>query len=385
VVRDVSARYGLAVEPGAGIWELSVGEQQRVEIIKMLLRNVSVLILDEPTAVLTPSETDALFATMRGIAGEGRTIIFISHKLREVMQISDRITIMRKGRKIITLDTESTDERDLAHHMIGGDVAAVREPSGSGGARPVVELRGLWARSDRLLDALKGIDLTVHEAEIVGVAGVSGNGQKELEEVLAGLRPSTRGAVWLTGKDLSGASPAEMISQGLGCIPGDRHKVGTASGLGAVDNLILKRFRMPPIASGILLDYREATLLADELIEGYRIAVPDASAPVRLLSGGNLQKIILARELYSGPRFLLAVHPTRGLDVGAAQFIRNALLGLKETGAGILLISEDLEEICALSDRVAVMYGGRIMGVLPRGEATMERLGLLMTGQHCGI
>ena len=399
-VERVARRYGLAVDLRAPVWQLSVGEQQRVEIVKMLLRQVRVLILDEPTAVLAPGETRALFETMRGFAQKGRAVIFISHKLDEVMEISDRITVLRKGTVVAVRDRAATHERELARLMVGRELTPARASRGlpisfrgHAGAPasaaapvraeglPVIELTGLMAPGPRGAPALRGVDLDLRGGEIFGIAGVSGNGQKELEEVLTGLRKPSGGRYALLGKNMAGASPSEIIARGLACIPGDRSRVGTASGLDAVDNLILKSYHSPPIASGILLDEREAGEWAGELIRRYGIAVPDLRAPVRLLSGGNLQKIILARELSSSPRALLAVHPTRGLDVGAAEGIRRALLAMRKYGAAVLLVSEDLDEVCALSDRLAVMHRGKLSRVMMRGEATLEMLGLLMTGQ----
>lgn len=382
-VEETAQRYGLAVDPAAPAWQLSVGEQQRVEIVTMLLRRARVLILDEPTAVLAPAETRALFATLRGLAAEGRSVIFISHKLDEVMEVSDRITVLRKGRRVAVLDRSETSERELARLMVGRECgAAVAAAPARGEGMPVIELEGIEAFGDRGVPALRGIELKVRGGEIFGIAGVSGNGQRELEEVLTGLRRPSGGRYSLLGREMAGASPAEIIARGLACIPGDRSRVGTAAGLGAVDNLILKCRRRPPVASGILLREREAGEWARELIGRYGIVVPDPLAPVRLLSGGNLQKIVLARELSSSPRALLAVHPTRGLDVGAAEAIRAALLAMRGYGAAVLLVSEDLDEVLALGDRVAVMHRGRLSGAMRRGEADLETIGLLMTGQR---
>ena len=380
-IRGLSGKYGLRVEPRAGIWDLSVGEQQKVEILKMLLRRVDILILDEPTAVLTPDEAAELFLTVRGIAAEGKTVIFISHKLSEVMEISHRITILRKGKRVATLRSSETDGKELARLMMGQDISVPPPVGKKPGRKHVLEVRKLDAYNERFLPAVKGIDLTVHEGEILGIAGVSGNGQKEIEEILSGLRKPAGGQVILQGEDVTGASPRRLSEKGIACIPADRSRVGTASGLGAVDNLVLKTYRRPPLSAGILLRKKAAKARAGELIRQYRIAVPDLDAPVRLLSGGNIQKIILAREMCSLPRFLLAVHPTRGLDVGASDYVQRSLMRMKEEGVGILLISEDIEELLVLSDRIAVIYGGRIMGVLSKEDATRERIGLLMTGQ----
>ncbi|MDP8237289.1 MAG: ABC transporter ATP-binding protein [Candidatus Erginobacter occultus] len=376
-----SREYGLEIDPAATVWDLSVGEQQRVEIVKMLLRQVKVLILDEPTAVLTPRETEGLFATIRTLAGRGAAIVFISHKLREVMAVSDRITILRRGENAGTIRREETGERDLARRMVGREVIEEIEREEPAAGEEVLSIRDLRAFDNRRLPALRGLNLEVRRGEILGMAGISGNGQKELEEVLTGLREPARGSITLGGREIAGRRPDEIIAGGLGCVPEDRQGTGTAPGLGYRDNIILKSCRRPPIRRGLRLDYRAADRQADRLRREYDIKVPSLSAPVRLLSGGNLQKVILARELSARPRFLLAVHPTRGLDIGAATYVRKRLGELKRQGAAILLISEDLDELAGLSDRIAVIYEGKITGILPARDADRERLSLLMTGQ----
>lgn len=381
-IRRVSEAYGLEIDPGSTVWDLSVGEQQRVEIVKMLLRRVKVLILDEPTAVLTPREADGLFATVRTLTGQGTAVIFISHKLKEVMAVSDRITILRRGRNAGTIRKNETDERDLARRMVGREVLEEFERGKTAAGEPILAVRDLKALDNRRLPALRGVSLEVRGGEILGMAGISGNGQKELEEVLIGLRQPAGGSVSLAGEEIAGRDPGGIIAGGLGCVPEDRQGTGTAPGLPYRDNIILKSCRRPPIRRGLRIDYRTAERQADGLRTEYDIKVPDLRAPVRLLSGGNLQKVIIARELFARPRFLLAVHPTRGLDIGAASFVRKQLEELKGRGAGILLISEDLDELSGLSDRIAVIYEGRITGILPAGEADRERLSLLMTGQN---
>ncbi len=377
----VSREYGLEIDPGAFIWQLSVGEQQRVEIVKMLLRRVDLLILDEPTAVLTPGETESLFSVIRKLASIGRTVIFISHKLNEVMEISDRITILRKGRRVETIRKVETDERELARLMVGREPPPDPNPQPAAKGEAILEVRDLSALNDRFLPALREVSFQVRRGEIVGLAGVSGNGQKELEEVLAGLRKPSGGRVTLAGEEITGMPPAEIIRKGFAYIPGDRLGVGTASELDFTDNLILKSYRRPPLRKGIFCDYRRAGELAERLRREFDIRIPDRSAPVRLLSGGNLQKVILARELTSRPEFLLAVHPARGLDIGSAGYVRRTLEELRGRGVAILLISEDLSELLATSDRIAVIYGGRIAGILEKSEVSLEKLGLLMTGQ----
>lgn len=380
-IREISREYGLEIDPNAHIWNLSIGEQQRVEIVKMLFRNVEILILDEPTAVLTPQEATELFNTVRVLTGQGKSIIFISHKLNEVMDISDRITILRKGRKVTTVLKEETNERKMANLMVGREVLLDIQREATATEEPVLTVKNITAEDDRYLPALRGVSFRVHRGEILGMAGVSGNGQRELEQVLTGLRQPTSGAISLGTKEINGFSPGKIIQNGLACIPSDRHGVGTAPALDFMTNIILKTYRYPPIAAGIFINYKTARRVAAKLQQEFDIKVPSLHAPVRLLSGGNLQKVIIARELTSNPKFLLAVHPTRGLDIGAAEYVRKNLEKMKRQGVAILLISEDLEELISLSDRIAVIFEGKITGTLPARNATIEKLGLLMTGQ----
>jgi len=380
-ITRISGDYGLDIDPTARIWDLSVGEQQRVEIVKMLLRRVNVLIFDEPTAVLTPQESTDLFKTIRTLTRRGTSVIFISHKLNEVMEISDRITILRKGKQIGTIRKEDTDERGLARMMVGREVFLDIPRKDTATPEPVLTIREIKATDNRFLPALRGVNLRIHRGEILGLAGISGNGQKELEQVLTGLRKPVSGTISLEGSVISGRTPEEIINAGMACIPEDRKGVGTASGLDYVANIILKDYREPPNCRGIFLNYQSAQTEAKQLQKEFDIKIPRLTAPVRLLSGGNLQKVILARELSSKPKFLLAAHPTRGLDIGASEYVRKKLEEMKEEGVAILLISEDLEELITLSDRVAIIYEGQITGTLPARDATIEKLGFLMTGQ----
>lgn len=380
--REVSRGCGLEIDPRAFVWQLSVGEQQRVEIARMLLRRVDLLILDEPTAVLTPPETGKLFATIRKLTSLGKTVVFISHKLNEVMEISDRITVLRRGRRVGTVRKEQTGERELARLMVGREVPPGVECRDALKGEPVLQVRDLKAVNDRFLPALRGVSFQVHRGEILGLAGVSGNGQRELEEVLAGLRKPAGGGIRLGEKEVTGALPLTVIREGLAYIPEDRLGVGSAGELDFTANVSLKSYRRRPVRRGVFCDYRRAATLAERLRREFDIQVPDRAAPVRLLSGGNLQKVILARELAARPRFLLAVHPTRGLDIGATGYVRRKLEEMKRAGTAILLISGDLRELLSLSDRIAVIYEGRFTGILERSAATVERLGLLMAGQE---
>ncbi len=371
---------GLEVDPQARVWQLSVGERQRVEILKLLGRSAEILILDEPTAVLTPQESEGLFATLRRLASEGASIIFISHKLNEVIAVADRITVLRGGRVVATRPCAGATPRELARLMVGRDISlARRERSGRAG-EPVLELDGVCAESDRGLRALDDVSLTVHAGEVVGVAGVAGNGQRELAEVVAGTRPATAGHVRLAGRELTNHGARAMIRGGLGFVPEDRLGTGLVPDLAVLENLMLKQYDRPPLARGMLINRRAARRWAHERIDGFSVRFRGLGAPVRQLSGGNQQKLILAREMGSDRRLLVAMHPTRGLDVGATEQVHRLLLQQRAEGSGLLLISEDLDEIMALADRIAVLYGGRIMAVLPAPEADRETIGLLMGG-----
>ncbi len=379
-ITELSKQYGLRVDPRARIWQLSVGEQQRVEILKMLYRGADILILDEPTAVLTPQEVEELFATLRRMAREGQAVIFISHKLDEVMAISDRVTVLRHGKVVASVKTAETDKETLARMMVGREVLFQMEKKPVALGQVVLQVQELEALNDKGLPALKGISFTIREGEILGVAGVAGNGQRELAEVITGLRKATGGRITISGCDMTNCSPREVIRQQVSHVPEDRLGMGLVSNLAVSDNLILKSYGEPPLAKGPFLDRLSIRNFVARLIEAFHIATPTQETPVRLLSGGNLQRTILARELSIGPRLMVAVHPTRGLDIGATESVRNLLLKQREKGVAILLISEDLEELLALSDRIAVMYEGEIMGIIPAEGANIEEIGLMMAG-----
>jgi simple sugar transport system ATP-binding protein len=331
---------------------------------------------------LTPLEVRDLFATLRQLAAEGRSIVLITHKLDEVMDLADRITVLRAGRVVGTVERAKATKQDLARMMVGREtfLQADREPVPSG---PVVlEVEGLEARNDRGLLALRGVSFEVRAGEIFGISGVAGNGQRELGEVITGLRPATSGRVRLLGQDVTNAPPREIFRRGVSCIPEDRMGMGVAPGLSVVHNLLLKRYNVPPYCRGPLLDFAAVRALADQLIAQFDILVPDRNLPVRHLSGGNLQRLLLAREVHLSPRLIVAFHPTRGLDVAAAEATHRILLEQRKAGTAILLISEDLDEILALSDRIAVMYGGEIVGILPREAADVEEIALMMAGER---
>ena len=383
-IEELGEHFGLKVDPKVKIWQLSVGEQQRVEILKMLYRGAQVLIMDEPTAVLAPQEIEGLFHTLRSMVASGKSIIFISHKLQEVMAIADRVTVVRKGKLTAAgIKTAEVTRQDLAKLMVGRDVLFKIEKKAQAAGKVILTVENLHAENDKGLPALRGISFQVREGEVVGLAGVAGNGQGELSQVITGLRPCKEGRILLNGEDITNRPALNAIQHGVSYIPEDRTHVGTAPNLSITDNVIMKKYRLPPISHGWSLDSAEATRFATQLKESYDIIVPNVTTPVRLLSGGNLQRVILAREISGQPSFIVAVQPTRGLDVGAIEGVHRLLLAQREAGAGILLISEELEELLALSDRILVVYEGRIMGEIighSEDQATVEAIGLMMTG-----
>jgi general nucleoside transport system ATP-binding protein len=380
-VAELSTRYGLAVPPRARIWQLSVGEQQRVEILKALYRQAQILIMDEPTAVLTPQEAEALFVTLRAMADAGKTVIFISHKLHEVKAIADRVTVLRGGRTIATVDAAGATPRSLSALMVGREVEIARR-EGREPARPDValSLQGVRTAGDRGGDALKGITLDVRAGEIVGIAGVAGNGQRELAEAIAGIRPISAGTIRVGDRRLGTGDARAAIEAGVAYVPEDRLGTGLAPSLSVSHNVSLKGYREPPISRGPLLIVKRMAELARSLIERYDVHAPGPSAPVRNLSGGNIQKLVLGREFHGAPRVLIAAQPTRGLDVGAIETVHAYLDGAAGNGVAVLLVSEDLDEILALADRVVVMYSGELAGEVDAKTASVEEIGYLMGG-----
>lgn len=379
VIEEMAQKFGLHVDPGAKVWQLSVGEQQRVEILKMLYRGADVLIMDEPTAVLAPSEIDELFNTLRSMTEQGKSVVFISHKLHEVMDISDRITVLQKGKVTSSgLKTSNVTREDLARLMVGREVVFRVEKSASQIGDEVLSVEGLEAENDKGLAALRGVSFNVRQGEIVGLAGVAGNGQNELAETLVGLRQATGGKIIVNHDDVTNKPVKLGIRHGISLIPADRTQVGTAPNLSVTDNVIMKKYDQDPIGKRGLLHMSEAETYATDLKEAYKIMVPTIDTSVRLLSGGNLQKVILAREISSEPTLMIAVQPTRGLDVGAIEGVQRLLLAQRQAGAAILLISEELEELLSLSDRIYVIYEGEIMGEIADGDIT--KIGMMMTG-----
>lgn len=379
-IRELSEHYKMPVDPDAFIWQLSVGEQQRVEIMRLLYRGAEVLILDEPTAVLTPQEADELAEILRQMASEGKAIIIITHKLNEVMAFSDRVTVLREGKNVATVETKSVTREELAKLMVGREVFFRLEKSALQAGNIALELNGVKALNDKGLPALQQVSFEIRAGEVIGVAGVAGNGQRELAEVITGLRSVTSGTIMVGGEDVTNATPREAIRKGISHIPGDRVGVGLVPNLPVSDNLAMKAYRQPPLARGLVLNYPALFNFAKKLIEKFQIFTPNAQTSTRLLSGGNQQKVILAREITASQGVLVAVHPARGLDVGATETVRKTLLEQRENGAAILLISEDLDELIQLSDRIMVLYEGKIMGMLDANTAQPEEIGLLMAG-----
>lgn len=374
-------RFGLKIAPQVKVWQLSVGEQQRVEILKMLYRGVQVLIMDEPTAVLAPQEIEGLIKTLRAMAAEGKSIVFISHKLNEVMAVADRITVLRHGKVTAAgLLTAETSKAELAKLMVGRTVLFDLDKKQQEPGEVVLKLDNVCAENDKGLPALRNVSLTVRTGEIVGVAGVAGNGQRELADVITGLRRATAGRVLVSGEDVTNRPTLITIQKGVAHIPEDRTHVGTAPNLSITDNVIMKSYRQPPLARGLSLDGPAARKKAETLKDEYAILAPSVDTSARLLSGGNLQRVILARELSGQPQLLIAMQPTRGLDVGAIEGVQRLLLAQRESGAAILLSSEELEEIFALSDRIVVMYEGEIAGEVSGTDHDAETIGLMMTG-----
>ena len=382
-ILELSERYGLAVQPDARVLDLSPGEKQRVEILRSLLRGARVLILDEPTSVLTPQEARGLFSVMRELRADGKSLVFISHKLDEVLEITDRVVVLRRGRVAGEVATANATRQSLAGLMVGKSVDFERRRLAPTLGGPLLRVHGLTARSSRGLPALRGVSFTLHRGEVLGVAGVAGNGQSELVEVLSGLTLPDAGEAELEGRRLEGG-PAELFRRGVAHIPEDRLYMGTVPSMSVSENLALRGYAGPPYSRRGLRDLAAQDSRARWEVEEYAISTPGVHTPSRLLSGGNIQKVILARELAGEPRLILAVHPTYGLDIGATEQVHGVLLERTRSGAGLLLVSEDLEELMSLSDRIAVMYHGELLGPFPVAEVTRERLGLLMTGGDGG-
>ncbi|WP_298816775.1 ABC transporter ATP-binding protein [Chloroflexus sp.] len=379
-IRAISEQYGLAVDPDALVADLDVGVQQRVEIIKALYRNADILILDEPTAVLTPQEADDLVRVMRTLTAQGASIIFITHKLREVLEVADRIIVLRGGKVVGETTPAEATEASLAAMMVGREVILKVEKQPARPGAPVLEVRGLQVRDDRRLLAVKGVDLEVRAGEILGIAGVQGNGQTELVAALTGLRPSEAGTVRIAGVDVTNATPRQISELGVAHIPEDRQRDGLVTSYPLTDNSVLELYYLPPFARGVVRNDQAINQHCARLVEEFDVRTPSIHVPASSLSGGNQQKLIVAREFTRSLKLLIASQPTRGIDVGSIEFIHNQIVKKRDEGVAVLLISAELDEILSLADRIAVMYHGQIVATVKNGELSREELGLLMAG-----
>jgi simple sugar transport system ATP-binding protein len=380
-VKELAEEYGLLVNPSAKIEQLSVGERQRVEIIKALYRDANILILDEPTAVLTAQEVEGLFTFMRSMAAEGRAVVLITHKLPEVIAVSGRVTVLRNGEVVARLKTKDTNPNELAEKMVGREIEGKNGLlKGYPSEKTLLEVQQVSARNDKGLIGLANVSLSLHAGEILGIAGVSGNGQTELAEVITGMRKVTSGHVHVEGTDLTNASPGEIIKHGVGHIPEDRMGLGLLLNMSIAENLVLEVRTDPRFEKRHMIDDEQVHLNANRLVQEYSIQCPSVDSAAGTLSGGNMQKMILAKVLSRNPKVLIAAQPTAGLDVGATEFIHEKLKERKRLGVGILLISGDLSEIMSLSDRIAVIFEGKIMGIMRAAEAKIEEIGLMMGG-----
>ena len=383
-IRDLSRKYGLEIDPDKPVWELSAGEQQRVEIIKALSRNADLLIMDEPTSVLTPQEADELFEILRNMTTDGHSVILISHKLDEIMAICNRVMVLRKGRLTGEAPIETVNKGKLAQMMIGRQIATAYPKADVRPGAEVLGIRNLDVDSNRGLPAVRNLSLSVRRHEILGIAGVSGNGQQELVETITGLRQPTAGTVSMNGTpmDHSGARKAHKL--GITHVPEERIKYGIVPNLLLYENAVLKHHRDEPFSNWVSMKYPVIKDHAGNLVEGFQVDTPSINVQVKNLSGGNIQKLILGREISGSPDLLIAAHPTYGLDVGATEYIRKQLISLRDTGGAVLLVSEDLDELFMVCDRIAVMYEGRFMGEVTPANCTIEQIGLMMAGSVSG-
>ncbi len=381
-VRELSLQYRLEIEPEALVGQLPVGVQQRVEIVKALYRNAQILILDEPTAVLTPQEADELFMIMRELTKRGVSIIFITHKLKEVLAIADRITVMRDGKVVGTAKPSETDEIKLASMMVGREVILKVDKGPAKPGEEILKVDGLKARDARGLESVSGVSFNVRAGEVLGIAGVQGNGQTELVEALTGLRPMSGGTMWFSGKDMTGKSPRPITETGMAHIPEDRQKHGLVLAYTVADNMVLNTYYLPPFGVHSMMQPAAIDANARQLIQDYDVRTPSPYVPVGKLSGGNQQKVIVARELSHPVKLVVANQPTRGLDVGSIEYIHKEIIIMRDRGVAVLLVSAELDEIMALSDRIAVMYRGKIVATVDADKVTREQLGLWMAGVH---
>jgi ABC-type uncharacterized transport system ATPase subunit len=379
-IRDISTRFGLAVDPDARVENLAVGVQQRVEIVKILYREADILILDEPTAVLTPQEAEELFKVIRSLVAQGKSVIFITHKLKEVFAIADRITVLRQGRVAGTVTPDQATEESLAKMMVGREVILTVDKQPAQPGEVMLDVQELRVRDDRGSVAVNGVSLQVRAGEILGIAGVQGNGQTQLVEALTGLRRVESGHVTLLGKDTTHTTPRAVTEAGTAHVPEDRQRDGLVLSFPVEDNLVLSTYYVPPFARGMALQQNEIEQAARQRVDLFDVRTPSIFVPTSNLSGGNQQKVIVAREFSRPIKLLIASQPTRGLDVGSIEYIHNRIVEKRDAGCAVLLVSPELDEVLSLADRVAVMYEGQIIATLPAEDATKERVGLLMAG-----
>lgn len=379
-IQTISRQYGLPVDPNALVADLDVGAQQRVEIIKALYRNADILILDEPTAVLTPQEADELVGVMRTLTSQGKSLIFITHKLREVLEVADRIVVLRAGRVVGETTPAEASEASLAAMMVGRSVLLQVEKTAARPGRPVLEVRGLHVRDDRQLMAVRGLELEVRAGEILGIAGVQGNGQTELVQALTGLRTPEAGSIRIVGRDVTTATPRRISELGVAHIPEDRQRDGMVTSYPLTDNAVLELYYLEPFAQGLVRNDTAIRRHAEHLVAAFDVRTPAVTVPASSLSGGNQQKLIVAREFTRELKLLIAAQPTRGIDVGSIEFIHNQIVKKRDEGVAVLLVSAELDEILSLADRIAVMYHGQIVATVKNGELSREQLGLLMAG-----
>nr|WP_220132248.1 ABC transporter ATP-binding protein [Listeria rustica] len=379
-IRAISDRYGLKVDPNAKISDISIGMQQRVEILKTLYRGADILIFDEPTAVLTPQEIKELISIMRTLIKEGKSIILITHKLKEIMDVCDRVTVIRRGKGMGTVNVPETSPQALANLMVGREVVFTTEKTPANPGQDVLEVKDLVVKESRGVESVRGLNLTVRAGEIVGIAGVDGNGQSELIQAISGLTKTTNGSILLKGEHIENKKPRRITESGLGHIPEDRHKHGLVLEMSLGENIALQTYYQKPISNKGFLNHKEMYDFARKLIEEYDVRTSSEYVAAKALSGGNQQKAIIAREISRNPDFLIAAQPTRGLDVGAIEFIHRRLIEQRDEGKAILLMSFELDEIMNVSDRIAVIYEGKIVAIVKPEETTEQELGLLMAG-----
>lgn len=378
--QKLTKKYNMEIDPWAEVGQLSVGQQQRLEILKALFRGADLLILDEPTAVLVPQEVDELFQMIEKLTAEGHTVIFISHKLNEVMHICNRISVLRLGHSIATINVKDTNKDELARLMVGRDVSLNLNKKAPNLGKVVLELKNVECFNNKKIKAIKGMNLSIQAGEILGIAGVDGNGQSELVEAIVGLREVTHGQILINNKDVTNKSTREILEQKVGHIPEDRQKRGVLLPMNITENIMMMNYYKEPFARGWKLNWKRIIDNAENIVKQYQIKTPNLEELVENLSGGNQQKVVLGREISRDPDLLIAMHPVRGLDIGATEYIHERLIEQRDNGKAVLLISGELDELISLSDRIAVIYEGEIMGILDAKNVSIQELGLMMTG-----